>query len=343
MRKTLPQAAERGDGVSGPGDREGRPGQTRSGPRPAHERISRLLVMLPWLAQRGKVAVAEMAATFDLTERELVRDLETASLCGLPPYIDELVDLYVDEGWVYAGLSRLFTRPPRLTAAEGFTLLAVGRGALELPGAEPGGPLAGALDKLEAALGAGADVSVRLERPPLLDVVQEAVDTSQRVAVTYYTFSRDETTERVLAPHAVYPDRGRWYVVADDSLSGEERHFRVDRIEAASLTGDPFARREVELPADGGLAPSAEHRLVTLLIEPEARWVVERNPVLSAEPADDGRIRVRLDVTRDRWLESLLLQAGPQVTVEDPPELDRLGRDAAARLLARYRPSSVST
>jgi proteasome accessory factor C len=309
----------------------------KAGPRPAHERISRLLVMLPWLAQRGKVTVADMAATFGVSERELVKDLEIASLCGLPPYVDELVDLYVDDGWVYAGVPRLFTRPPRLTAAEGFTLLAAGRAALELPGAEVNGALARALDKLEAVLGARPDVTVKLERPPLLDVVQEAVDRSRRLAVTYYTFTRDETTERVLAPHAVYPDRGRWYVIADDSLSGEERHFRVDRIESATLTDEAFVRREVELPADGGLSPSAEHRIVTLLVEPEARWVVERTPALSAEPTGDGRTRIRLEVTRDRWLESLLLQAGPQVTVEDPPELDHLGRDAAQRLLARYR------
>src|SRR6266511_187056 len=180
--------------MRGPGDVEGRSGQARSGPRSAHERISRLLVMLPWLAQRGRVTVAEMATTFGLTERELVKDLETASLCGLPPYVDELVDLYVDEGWVHAGVSRLFIRPPRLTAAEGFTLLAAGRAALELPGAEAGGALARALDKLEAALGEHPDLSVRLERPPLLDVVQRAVDAAERIAVTYYTFTRDETT-----------------------------------------------------------------------------------------------------------------------------------------------------
>ena len=183
---------------------------------------------------------------------------------------------------------------------------------MTLPGAEPGGPLARALDKLEAALGARPDVTVRLERPPLLDVVQEAMDCRRAVAVTYYTFSRDETTQRVIAPQAVYPQQGRWYVIADDSLSGEERHFRVDRIESATVTDETFVRRDVEIPVDGGLSPSADHRIVTLLVEPEARWVIERNPVLSAEPTGDGRTRVRLEVTRDRWLESLLLQAGPR-------------------------------
>ena len=46
-----------------------------------------------------------------------------------------------------------FTRPLRLTAAEGFALLAAGRALLAVPGSDEHGPLATALDKLEAALG----------------------------------------------------------------------------------------------------------------------------------------------------------------------------------------------
>ena len=34
----------------------------KRGPRPAHERLKRLLVMLPWLMQREEVPVSEMAA-----------------------------------------------------------------------------------------------------------------------------------------------------------------------------------------------------------------------------------------------------------------------------------------
>lgn len=290
--------------------------------------------MLPWLMQRGRVPVAEVASTFGLSERQLVRDLEIASMCGLPPYVDELIDLYVDDGWVHAGVPRVFTRPPRLTAEEGFTLLAAGRGALELRGAEPDGPLARALDKLEAAV--GASVAVRLERPPALDAVQDAVDRGEELAVTYYTFSRDEVTERTLRPHAVFNDAGKWYVVADDSLSGEERRFRVDRIEAVRPTGTRFTTRAVARPSDARPTTAADTQVVTLLVDPKARWIVERTPLLGRETRPDGRVRARLAVTNERWLASLLVQGGPAVTVEDPPELVDLGRATARRLLARY-------
>src|SRR3954470_17114458 len=161
----------------------------RRGPRPAQERLRRLLVMLPWLMEGGGVPVAEAAERFGLSESHLIHDLEVASLCGLPPYVDELVDLWIDDGVIHMGVPRLFTRPLRLTAPEGFALLAAGRAAMALPGADPAGPLGRALEKLAATLGAAdqAALVVDVERPPLLESVQRAAQERQRLAVTYYS------------------------------------------------------------------------------------------------------------------------------------------------------------
>ena len=106
--------------------------------RPAEERLRRLLVLLPWLMERGEVPLAEAAARFDLSEDDLVRDLELVAMCGLPPFVDELVDVFVDEGMIFVGVPRLFMRPLRLNAVEAFELLTAGRAAMQLPGADLG-------------------------------------------------------------------------------------------------------------------------------------------------------------------------------------------------------------
>jgi proteasome accessory factor C len=106
----------------------------RRGPQPLKDRMRRLLVMLPWLMERGSATLAEMCERFQVSERDLVSDLEQAAMCGLPPYLDEVVDLFIDEGVAYVGVPRFFTRPLRLTAPEGFTLITAGRAALALPG-----------------------------------------------------------------------------------------------------------------------------------------------------------------------------------------------------------------
>ena len=191
----------------------------RRGPRRSAERLRRLLVMLPWLMERGEVPVAEMAARFELSEAELIGDLELAALCGLPPFIDEMIDVFIDEGMVHAGVPRLFTRPLRLTAPEGFALLTSGRAAMQLPGADPDGALARALDKLAGVLGDDG-VVVDVPQPPATAELAAAVKDSAQLAVTYWSANRDEATEREITPRSIFLDRGYWYVIADDSRSG---------------------------------------------------------------------------------------------------------------------------
>jgi proteasome accessory factor C len=309
----------------------------RRGPRPAQERLRRLLVMLPWLMERGDVAVAEAAERFHVSEPHLIHDLEVASMCGLPPYVDELVDLWIEDGIIHVGVPRLFTRPLRLTAPEGFALLAAGRAAMALPGADPAGPLGRALEKLAVALGADDQPAlvVDVERPPLLEVVQRAARESERLAITYYSAGRGELRSRAVDPQRVFTTRGRWYVVADDSLAGPARTFRIDRIESADRLGEHFEHREVPVER-GDFFGDADTVDVILLLPASAAWVVETYPVQGAETQPDGRLRVRLAIASERWLERLLLRAGPEAEVVDPAGWADLGRVAAARLLERY-------
>ena len=303
--------------------------------------------MLPWLMERGEVPVAEMAARFELTEAELVGDLELAALCGLPPFIDEMIDVYIDEGVVFAGLPRLFTRPLRLTAPEGFALLSSARAAMQLPGADPDGSLARALGKLAALLGDDG-VVVDVPQPQATADLAAAVSDNARLRVRYWSASRNEETEREITPRSIFLDRGNWYVIADDSRSGESRTFRIDRFEQWERTGAIDAPQEgsiVAVPpsgdewfADGDL-PS-----VVLRLAPEAHWAAERYPLreergeraASATSAADGTMVVRMAVASEHWLRTLLLRLGPHAEVLEPVEWHDLAAQAARELLRRY-------
>lgn len=324
--------------------------------RPAAARLRRLLVMLPWLMEQREVPVATMAERFGLTEAELVADLELASLCGLPPFVDEMIDVFIDDGTVFAGVPRVFTRPLRLTAPEGFALVAAGRAAMQLPGAERTGALGRALSKLAAALGdaiptdapaAGVDASpgaehladdvvVDLPRPPVTDDVSAAVAASERVRISYWTPARDELTEREITPRAVFAQEGHWYAVADDHRSGQERVFRLDRIDAWARTGTIDEARAVDIPAPGAwFADDPDLEVATLRLGPQARWIVERYPTRSVAEVDGATV-VELAVTNERWLARLLVRLGPDGTLVEPPRWRGLAADAAGELLARY-------
>jgi proteasome accessory factor C len=294
--------------------------------------------MLPWLMERGEAPVAEMAERFELTETELIGDLELAALCGLPPFIDEMIDVFIDEGVVFAGLPRLFTKPLRLTAPEGFALLSSGRAAMQLPGADPDGALARALAKLAGVLGDDG-VVVDVPQPPATADLAAAVNDNARLSVRYWSAGRDESTEREITPRSIFLDRGDWYVVADDGRSGERRTFRIDRFEAWARTGEidpPAASMTPVTPPTGDQwFADSDVPSVVLRLAPRARWAAERYPV--REERDDGDATVvRMAVANVQWLRTLLLRLGRYAEVIEPAEWHDLGAEAARQLLERY-------
>jgi proteasome accessory factor C len=310
---------------------------SRRGPKSANERLRRLLVMLPWIMERGEVSVADVAERFAMTEEAVIADLERASMCGLPPFEPgDLIDLFIDDGVVYAGPPKFFTRPLRLTAPEGFALLVAGRASLQLPGADPEGPLARSLDKLAARLGA-AGLEVDLPKPALAEELARAVEEHAQLRIRYWSGRSEELSERVMDPLVLFTDRGLWYVLADDHLSGEERYFRIDRIESAERTGATFTGRAVVTASEGGWFTDHDLPRVTLRLTPAARWVAERYPADSVTPVGDGEVEVVMPVTSEAWLARLLVRAAASVRVVAPPEWEGLGRATAERVLARYR------
>lgn len=310
--------------------------------QPAEDRLRRLLVMLPWLMERGEVPLAEAAERFDLSEQQLTKELEMVAMCGLPPFVDELVDVFIDDGVIWVGVPRLFTRPLRLNAVEAFELLAAGRAAMELPGADPAGPLGRGLAKLAAALGEDetAGVRVELDRPALADDVAAAAGESQQLSIRYWSPARDADTERLIVPRQVFTDRGEWYVIADDDRSGEVRIFRIDRIESLARTGQVVAPSDQPLPEPGEWFTDGAVRRAELRLGPDARWVVERYPVDRVDgPAADGWVTARLPVVSERWLARTLVRLGPHAELVEPDDWRDLARDAASTVLARYRRS----
>ena len=302
--------------------------------------------MLPWLMERGEVPLAEVAQRFDMSESDVVDDLERVAMCGLPPYVDEMVDVFVDDGLVFVGVPRLFTRSLRLTAPEGFSLLAAGRAALELPGVDPDGPLARGLAKLADSLGrAGIDVgdgdtaglAVDLDRPAMTDTVVDAVAEGTELEIEYYSPSRGESTRRVVVPRHVFVDAGKWYVVADDVGVGERRTFRIDRIEALAETGVSHeVDRDVRAPE--GFFVDAELPRATLRVKPAGQWIVDRYPTDSVTPVGKRSrdVVAVLPVASEWWLSRLLVRLGPDAVVVEPEASTASGKALAQRILANY-------
>jgi proteasome accessory factor C len=305
-------------------------------------RLQRVLALVPWILAHPGVTIEELASRFEVSARELERDLELLPMCGLPPYTaDRLIDVSVVDGGVEIRLAEYFERPLRLTPAEGLALLAAGRALLAVPGSDADGPLATALAKLDDALGAPGSLAVDVGASDQLARLQDAAAADERVEIDYYSFARDEMTTRTIDPWRVFHAFGTWYVAGWCHRAVGERLFRVDRVRAVRETGehfDPATRGDDEL-RDLVYHPSADDPRVKLRLAPAAEWVVESHPHESARRRKDGSWEVVLAVSEPAWLERLLVSLGPDATVVAPAELVTLGASAAARLRRRYRES----
>ena len=159
----------------------------------------RVLALVPWILAHPGVTLAELATRFEVSERELERDLELLPMCGLPPYTaDRLIDVSVIDGAVEIRLAEYFERPLRLTPAEGLALLAAGRALLAVPGSDTDGPLATALGEARrrARRARAARGRRRRERPSRTTAGRDRVRRAGRDRLLLVRARRDDDTRR---------------------------------------------------------------------------------------------------------------------------------------------------
>ena len=127
------------------------------------ERLQRLLALVPYVVSRKVVGLAETAADFGVSERELVDDLNLlwcVELRAPDPYCP--IDLSYEGGEIVVSQAESMGRPLRLAVDEASALLVALRMLAELPGLEDRSAMSRLIAKLEAAAGEAASVSAQV-------------------------------------------------------------------------------------------------------------------------------------------------------------------------------------
>ncbi|GAA2538118.1 helix-turn-helix transcriptional regulator [Pseudonocardia hydrocarbonoxydans] len=312
------------------------------------ERLPRLLSLVPYLLARPGVLVAEVAADFGVTERQLRRDLELLWMCGLPGYgPGDLVDLSFAGDTVSVIEDAGMRRPLRLTTAEATALLVALRTLGEQPGVVDTGAVRRATAKIERAVGdaglAGVAVDLSRAEEAVSAAVRRALEDGRALRIVYYTAGRDAVSQRVVDPMRLLIVEGRGYLEAWCRRAGGVRLFRLDRVEDVAVLDEPAEPPPDAEPADvsdGAFRARPEHPAAVLLLEPDALWVSEYYPVEQAQEVEGGRLRVVLRYADPAWLVRMVLGLGGGARVLDPPELaEAVARRARAALAAADDPA----
>jgi proteasome accessory factor C len=320
------------------------------------ERLRRLLALVPYVASRKVVSLAETAATFGVTERELIDDLNLAWCMELKepqPYCP--IDLSYEGGEIVIAQAEALDRPLRLAADEANALLMALRMLADVTG-ERGGdaeaaqqfPVGSVIAKLEAA-------AAGLSAPPsrlavvgadgdraMAERLRVALAGGRRVRMRYYVPGRDEATERDVDPMRLLAVDGRTYLEGWCHRAEGVRLFRLDRVLELTVLDDAARVPESAEPVDvdaGLFRPSPTDVLVVLDVSAAARWVAEYyqcESVTAAPDGPDGWTRVSLRTPDTGWVRRLALRLGGDGRIVSPPQLRAEVRESARAALAHY-------
>jgi proteasome accessory factor B len=311
------------------------------------ERLLNLLIML--LVQRHYVSKERIRGILypgqstEAFEKMFERDKEELRSLGVPIEVGNM-DAYFDDEPGYRIRPDQFALPDiSLTADEAAV---IGLATRVWQHARLAEATTEAVRKL-TALGVPVDVAnLDIAQPrlaadePSFDVFWEAVQERTPVEFDYRRSGDARVTTRHLQPWGVVRYSGRWYVVGHDTDRGEERVFRLSRVQGqARRAGEPGS---YEVPPGTDvratavrLAPEPTTARATVLLREGAGLALRRD----AESVETGVAgpdqRTGWDrVTIVRGLQGLaddLLGHGDTVYVEGP---DELRREVVERLTA---------
>ena len=324
--------------------------------RDVAQRLRRLLYIVPYVAKHPEgVAVDQLAKMLGAERDELLADLELLSQVG-PPDGDpgEYLLVSVDEGRVFVDLAHRLTRPLRLTAAEGCSLL-LGIRALRESGIAPfDAAMQSAEKKLLTALGRDANEAESLATSTVMASLSSPADAAaaahlrvlataarkrERLEIDYVSASRQQYEHRPVDPYGIVHHAGEWYVVGFCHKRDDVRTFRIDRIAALRQTGEHFER-----PVDFDLeayrrerlyVPSADAIAVRVQLDPLAvNRIGATWPVGEVTLQDDGSAELIVDCEGFEWVTGWVLGLGRHAWIVGPEEARRAMHDRIVRLRA---------
>ncbi|PRX92342.1 helix-turn-helix transcriptional regulator [Allonocardiopsis opalescens] len=316
----------------------------------AEQRLARLLTMVPYVLDRQGVSLRDLGETFQVSEKELIKDLNLLWMCGLPGHTPgDLVEVSWEGGQVMIGNADTIAAPLRLAADEAAALLVALQMLADIPEVSDHGALDRIRAKLRAAAGVEAGelaamVEVRVAAPAeALAPVQRALREGRALHLTYHVPSRDELTERDVDPIVLSLRDGHTYLQGWCRSASDVRLFRLDRMAGVRVLDEPARvpahARRLDL-SHGALQTSPGDEIALLELRPEGGWVLEEYDCAVVAELGEGRSLVRVRTPDRRWVRRLALRLGARARVHHPGQLAKEVRADAERALARYEPDT---
>ena len=295
-------------------------------------RTARLLDLVPYLVSHPGIELKKLAEGFNVSTGQMIADLTTLWMCGLPGYTPlELMDLSFESGFVTIHNAETLSHPRTLSCEESIALL-LGLD-LVMDSLPPD-----RIDLKELSLALVGKLSVRSNLPAKLtattsvsgkfrSLIESAISKKQFVEIVYHSSYSDSITTRIVHPIELNSESGIEYLKAICNNARGLRTFRLDRIQSAQLS-----EVCIKLPVMGDC--SNEGRIsYTIRAHSRLRKVMERFALSKVSVAKD----LEISSFSVEWISRSVLASSGSVELTVPGEIRRGIAQSAERILNRYK------
>ena len=299
-------------------------------------KLDRLVGILSILLQKEQVTAPELAETFEVSVRTILRDLDALSRAGIP-----IVTRQGSGGGISILEGYRFDRT-LLTNREMQDILT---GLRSLDSVNDTNHYQCLMEKLSAGSSEEAEggSAVRIDLSswdkksltPKIECIRKTIDAGHELRFHYYGLKGE--SERVIEPYELLFRWSSWYVWGWCCQRQDWRLFKLDRMDDLTETDHLFEKRSAPHPDVSNERIFPGWIPVRVRFEPKCKWrlVEEFGPNCFVEESD-GKLLFEWDYTNADNLMSWLLTFGADAELLEPVSLRERLKQELEKMLRRY-------
>ena len=216
-------------------------------------RLSRLTSILTQLQAKRLVTATELSKKYRVSVRTIYRDIRSLEESGIPIYTEEGKGYSLVEGYTLPPV--MFTEEEANALITGYTMISRNKDASLVENYKD------AIDKIKSVLRHTQKDKIELltnrvvfiqnmsqvTTSNILSSIQIAITSLRLIDINYISLYKNEESNRLIEPQAMYHTQGNWILIAWCRLRKDYREFRLDRIQSVKMTGENFEDRKFDL------------------------------------------------------------------------------------------------
>ena len=298
----------------------------------AIQRAARALDLVPFVSENPGISIGDLAKRFDVSEKQIIKDLELIFLCGLPGYTPyELIDLTFEDGLVTIIEPQLLDKPRQFSETEA-VIINLGLNLLKNSSSNPDQHKT--IDKLIAKLSkkflaVNQTILAEISKPAHYEEISQAISSNSILQFQYKSLANDTLTNRKVQPVQIVLKNGKYYLTAIDQVLESERTFRMDLISNLQI----FHESE-----KGGTFTKSENEIIEFEIITKDRIFSEkyRELFLKIDQSGDD-LHIYGEIANREWMLRWIFSYGAEVKLISPQNLCKILIGRAQATLDNYQ------